>query len=247
MTGTADSLADLLMREPLRRQAGLTLDPATVKGQAEGDLVLALKLGKTARPEDTQFHASGALDNLQIEKFLADEKLESATATFEADRDSLKIAGDGQVLGTPTHVEVARAPGEEGSATITFALDAAGRARRGINLGSWLTGVAPHQAQGAPHARQCGGRNRPYACRRRQPRPGTLEAGGKAGQGDVPRQAQSGRRFAQQHRHRPRRAGVPGIGSDGLRRRRGERHDDAGAHRGRRRFQGRRCQWRGFA
>ncbi len=76
MTGTADALADLLMREPLRRQAGLTLDPATVKGQAEGDLVLNLKLGKTARPEDTQFHATGALDNLQIEKFLADERLE---------------------------------------------------------------------------------------------------------------------------------------------------------------------------
>src|SRR6202034_402132 len=34
MTGTADSLADLLMREPVRRQAGLTLDPLTVEGQA---------------------------------------------------------------------------------------------------------------------------------------------------------------------------------------------------------------------
>ena len=143
MTGTADSLADLLMREPLRRQAGLTIDPATVKGQAEGDLVLALKLGKTARPEDTKFHADGALANLQIEKFLADEKLESATATFEADRDNLKIVGDGEVLGAATHVEVARAPGEEGSATITFALDAAARAKRGINLGSWLTGSLP--------------------------------------------------------------------------------------------------------
>jgi hypothetical protein len=143
MTGTADSLADLLMREPLRRQAGLTIDPATVKGQAEGDLVLALKLGKTARPEDTQFHASGSLDNLQIEKFLADEKLDSATATFEANRNTLKIAGDGEVLGSATHVDVARAPGEEGSATVTFALDAAGRAKRGINLGSWLTGSLP--------------------------------------------------------------------------------------------------------
>src|SRR5580704_4823965 len=143
MTGTADSLADLLMREPLRRQAGLTLDPATVKGQAEGDLVLALKLGKTARPEDTQFHAGGALDNLQIERFLADEKLESATATFEADRNVLKIAGDGELLGAATHVDVARAPGEEGSATITFALDAAGRAKRGLNFGSWLTGSLP--------------------------------------------------------------------------------------------------------
>ena len=143
MTGTADSLADLLMREPLRRQAGLTLDPATVKGQAEGDLSLDLKLGRTARPEDTQFHASGALDNLQIEKFLADEKLESATASFEADRNALKIAGDGELLGAATHVDVVRAPGEEGSATITFALDAAGRAKRGINLGSWLTGSLP--------------------------------------------------------------------------------------------------------
>jgi hypothetical protein len=143
MTGTADALADLLMREPLRRQAGLTLDPATVKGQAEGDLVLDLKLGKTARPEDTQFHATGALDNLQIDKFLADEKLDSATAEFEADRNTLKIAGDGELLGAPTHVDVARALGEEGSATVTFALDAAGRAKRGLNFGSWLTGPLP--------------------------------------------------------------------------------------------------------
>jgi hypothetical protein len=40
-------------------------------------------------------------------------------------------------------VDVARAPGEEGSATITFALDAAGRAKRGLNFGSWLTGPLP--------------------------------------------------------------------------------------------------------
>ena len=143
MTGTADSLADLLMREPLRRQVGLTIDPATVKGQAEGDLLLDLKLGKTARPEDTQFHATGALENLQIEKFLADEKLELATAAFQANRNMLKIVGDGDLLGAATHVEVARAPGEEGTATVTFALDAAARARRGLNFSSWLTGPLP--------------------------------------------------------------------------------------------------------
>ena len=143
MTGTADLLADLLMREPLRRQVGLTIDPATVKGQAEGDLLLDLKLGKTARPEDTQFHATGALENLQIEKFLADEKLELATAAFQANRNMLKIVGDGDLLGAATHVEVARAPGEEGTATLTFALDAAARARRGLNFSAWLTGPLP--------------------------------------------------------------------------------------------------------
>jgi AsmA-like C-terminal region/Protein of unknown function len=143
MTGTADALADLLARDPLRRQAGLSIDPATVRGQAEGDLALDLKLGKTARPEDTQFHAKGALTDLVLDKFIGDESLSSATATFGADRNTLKIVGDGEVLGAPTHIVVGRAPGEEGLATVTFALDAAARAKRGLNFGSWLTGSLP--------------------------------------------------------------------------------------------------------
>jgi len=142
MTGSADALADLIMREPLRRQAGLAIDPATVKGKAEGDLALDLKLGKTARPEDTQFHATGSLDNLEIDKFIANEKLEQASAVFAADRSTLRVVGDGDLLGAPTHVEVARAPGEAGSATVTFALDAAARAKRGLNF-AWLTGPLP--------------------------------------------------------------------------------------------------------
>ena len=67
----------------------------------------------------------------------------SATASFEADRDMLKIVGDGTVLGAATHIEVNRAAGEEGSATVTFALDAAARAKRNLNFGSWLTGTLP--------------------------------------------------------------------------------------------------------
>ncbi len=74
LSGTADSLADLLGREPLRKQAGLQLDPATVRGQAEGNLTLALKLGKTAKPEDSSFQAVGALSNLTLDKFIGEEK-----------------------------------------------------------------------------------------------------------------------------------------------------------------------------
>ena len=55
----------------------------------------------------------------------------------------LKIVGDGTVLGAATHIEVNRSAGEEGSATVTFALDAAARAKRNLNLGSWLTGTLP--------------------------------------------------------------------------------------------------------
>ena len=115
MTGTADSLADLLMREPLRRQAGLTIDPATVKGQAEGDLVLDLKLGKTARPEDTQFHASGALAKSPDRE--VSRRREARFRRRPRSRPiamTLKIVGDGEVLGAATHVEVARAPARKG-------------------------------------------------------------------------------------------------------------------------------------
>ena len=142
LSGTADALADLLGREPLRKQAGLQIDPATIKGQAEGDLVLALKLGKTAKPDDTDFHATGALTNLTLDKFIGEEKLDQASFTFEADRNTMKMAGDGQLFGVAAHIDAGRAPGEEGSATLTLTLDQAARARRGLDLG-WLTGPLP--------------------------------------------------------------------------------------------------------
>jgi hypothetical protein len=142
LTGSADALADLLSREPLRKQARLQIDPATVHGGADGDLVLDLKLGKTAKPDDTQFHATGVLTNLTLDKFIGEEKLDQANFTLEADRNTLKMAGDGRLFDAATHIDVSRAPGDEGSATLTFALDQAARAKRGLNFG-WLTGSLP--------------------------------------------------------------------------------------------------------
>jgi hypothetical protein len=142
LSGTADALADLLNREPLRKQAGVQIDPATVKGQAEGALTIDLKLGKTARPEDTQFQAAGSLSNLTLDKFVGPEKLDQGSLTFAADRNNLSMNGEGQLFGSPARIEASRAPGNEGSATVTATLDQAGRAKRGLNLG-WLTGPLP--------------------------------------------------------------------------------------------------------
>lgn len=142
LSGSADSIADLLSREPLRKQAGLQIDPATVHGQAEGDLALDLKLGKTAKPEDTQFHAGGTLSNLTLDKFIGEEKFEQAKVALEADRNTLKMAGEGQLFGAATRIDVARAPGDEGSATLALVLDEAARAKRGLGL-DWLAGPLP--------------------------------------------------------------------------------------------------------
>jgi len=142
LSGAADALADLLSREPLRKQAGVQIDPATVKGQAEGDLTLDLKLGKTVKPEDSQFHAAGALSNLTLDKFVGPEKLDQGSFTFAADRNAMTMSGDGELFGSPAHIDASRAPGEEGAATLTATLEQAARAKRGMNLG-WLTGPLP--------------------------------------------------------------------------------------------------------
>ena len=142
LSGTADSLAELLTREPLRKQAGLVLDPATVHGQAEGEMTLGLKLGRTAKPDDSSFNAKGTLSNLTLDKFIAAEKLEQATLSFEADRTSLKMFGQGQLFGATTRVDVERAPGDEGSATLALTLDQIALTKRGLNFG-WLTGTLP--------------------------------------------------------------------------------------------------------
>ena len=181
MTGTADALADLLMREPLRRQAGLTVDPATVKGQAAGDLVLDLKLGKTARPEDTQFHATGALENLQIEKFLGDEKLEFGDGFVRGQSERVE---DCRRWSTPRSRDPrrgrARARGRGYGDR-----DLRPRRRRARQAGPQLRRMAHRaaagQTEGAVDPRQCRGRDRPYASKRRQSRSRRLEAGGKAG------------------------------------------------------------------
>ena len=100
------------------------------------------KLGKTAKPEDTQFRATGGLTSLTLDKLIGEEKLDQGNFTFEADRNTLRMAGDGQMFGVATHLDVGRAPGEEGVATLTLTLDQAARAKRGVSLG-WLNGPLP--------------------------------------------------------------------------------------------------------
>ena len=169
------------MREPLRRQAGLALDPATVKGQAEGDLVFDLKLGKIARPEDTKFHAGGALANLQIEKFLADERLESATASFEADRDIAEDRWRRQSpwLRDPCGGHARSWRGRVGDHNFRARRRRARQARPQFRLVADRD--AAGQTQGAADPRQRGGRNRPHAGGRRQSRPRRSKPAGKPG------------------------------------------------------------------
>jgi len=143
LQGGADALVDLLGRNALKHYAGITLDPSLVKGQFDGDLALDLKLGKTVRPEDQRFSASGAVSNLRVDRFLGDERLDQAALTVAADSGMVKVSGQGQLYGTPATIDVVKGPTDEGAAVISLTLDAAARAKMGVPSTTILTGPTP--------------------------------------------------------------------------------------------------------
>jgi hypothetical protein len=138
--GSADALADLLSRDAVKRYAGFSVDPADVRGQFQGVLALDLGLGKTVRPEDQHFRVEGALANLQLDKYLGNERFEQGALDVMADGGNLKITGQGQINGLPTKVDLAKGPADEGALLLNLTLDDAARAKLGINVGLPLTG-----------------------------------------------------------------------------------------------------------
>ena len=140
LQGPADALADLISRDALKPFVGVPVDPASVKGQFEGELTLDLKLGKTARPEDTVVHAEATLSNFQVDKFLGAERFEQGALTVSSDSGALKISGDGKLFGVAANLQVDKGANDAGLAQVSFTLDDAARAKHGFSLGPGLTG-----------------------------------------------------------------------------------------------------------
>jgi hypothetical protein len=143
LQGGADALVDLLGRDALKHYAGFTLDPTLVKGQFDGDLAIDLKLGKSVRPEDQQFRASGTLANLRVDKFLGNERLEQGALTVDAHQNATKITGQGQIYGVPVTIDALKGATDEGAITLALVLDGPARARLGVPVATMLSGPTP--------------------------------------------------------------------------------------------------------
>jgi hypothetical protein len=140
ITGGADALAALLSLDALKRYVGVSLDPAAIKGQFQGDLKLDLTLGKNIEPEAQKFHVAGALSGLAVDKFIGPTKLEQGALQVAADSAGLKMTGTGQVFGAPARLEVSKTGREVGAMVVTGALDEAARARLGFQATPPLKG-----------------------------------------------------------------------------------------------------------
>jgi hypothetical protein len=140
ISGGADALAQLLSTEALKKYVGVALDPAAIKGQFQGDLKLNLTLGKGVQPQEQKFSVAGSLNNVSVEKFLGDAKLEQGALEVAADGEQVHLTGAGVIFGSPAKLDVTKGAQDVGVLTVTGALDEAARAKLGFDNGPKLKG-----------------------------------------------------------------------------------------------------------
>jgi Protein of unknown function len=140
LSGGADGLASLLQEPVLRPLAGLDLDPSGLKGRTDLRVNIALPLDDVPGLADLPMRIAGNVTDLTVEKAFGREKLEGANLNIAFNRGSLSLRGEGRLGGTPASLELRQSPAAPGELAVLLTLDEAARARRGMSLGSQLTG-----------------------------------------------------------------------------------------------------------
>jgi hypothetical protein len=141
VSGGADAVADLITRDAMKPYAGLAVDPAKVKGQAQGQLTMTLALGDSAKPEDQKFRVEGSLAGLSVDGYIGNEKFEQGALDVFADAGTLKLTGQGLFDTIPAKVDIGKTPTDDGQVQVNLTLDNATRARLGIQPGVTLNGT----------------------------------------------------------------------------------------------------------
>ncbi len=101
MIGPLATLLDELNKKPLRYAYALGIDPAGVRGIADGALHFHLPMKKNLRFAQVEYSARGKIDNLAIDKILFDRDLTAGALRVAVDRGGVDLAGNAQLNGVP--------------------------------------------------------------------------------------------------------------------------------------------------
>jgi len=138
--GNVDSAVDILQRDTLRRYNNIPGDPSQYKGQLDGTLEIAMKLGKTATPDDIAVKTNLTTSNLSVEKVLDNERLESASLVIATSKALMSVKGEGRMFGAPVSLELKKTGNAPTDATLNFTIDDATRLKRGFDFGAGFSG-----------------------------------------------------------------------------------------------------------
>jgi len=144
LDGGADAVVSLLRAPTLRDVTGeFDFDPAQLRGQADLAVSFDLPLRNTPAFADLPVTVSGTMTGVGIDKAFGKERLENGQFSVNYIGGGLGIRGEGRIGGTPSIIDIRQPRGLPGEALVSFTLDEATRARKGMVLGTGLSGPLP--------------------------------------------------------------------------------------------------------
>jgi len=143
-TAPLEAVAEVLRLPGIRDLHSLDIDPAHVRGQFDGDILIALPLGTVLTPANVRTEVNGRLAGVTIDKAIGKDRLENASFTISTDASGIDVKGEGRWLGVPVSLTLENDAKDKSLTTImSFTLDDTALKRRGINLAGQLTGPLP--------------------------------------------------------------------------------------------------------
>ncbi|MCG6121374.1 MAG: AsmA-like C-terminal region-containing protein [Microvirga sp.] len=141
--GGADALAALLRTPIIARAEQVNLSPDDISGEIDLGVSLAIALNAPPDPAAIPIRVEGDVTDLRLRSVFGEDDLTDGAFTMTYRDGSLDLRGRARLAEDMADVALAQVRGGGGEATINLTLDDAARRRRGIDLGSALTGPIP--------------------------------------------------------------------------------------------------------
>jgi hypothetical protein len=139
--GPVAAAAELLSMDRLRDAAGVTIDPATSRGNVTAAVTLALPLAGEVKSSTLSYAIAADVTNFSADRLIMSQKVEAQTLHATANNQGYQVKGDVRIGGAPAAVELRRSTDEaESEVRLTGTLDDAARARFGLDAGGAITG-----------------------------------------------------------------------------------------------------------
>lgn len=141
VAGGADAFVASLKSPALRAVSAISLDPASVRGQADMLVKLRVPLKPDLVASDIKVDAQGKLSGFSVERAFGRERLDDSVVAINVNLDGTKVSGEGTVAGAPVRFDIVQAAGNpRSSAKLMLTIDDAWRTKAGMNTSGMLTG-----------------------------------------------------------------------------------------------------------
>lgn len=153
--GSADAVADLLSRDILKGETGLSLNPDTTRGNVTSNVRIELPLTREVLRSEIRYAAEADVTGFFADNIVKGQRIENGAGKITISAAQTFIKGEGRLGGAASVFEYTK-PRSKPDAEFRVAaiLDEAARNRFGIELSPWLAGPVTIRAQGTTNDKE---------------------------------------------------------------------------------------------